>query len=543
MRFLLGLCLGAVPAFAAGGSLPLFFFPNTGQSDSSVQYIVQTPDLTARFRPDGAIFQADGQQISVRFAGANKNTAIVGAEPLHAKLNFFLGNGGWKTDVPSYARIIYQDLYPGIEMTYGGAGRQLKSEFVVAAGADPRVIRLAYTERVSLDGEGNLIAGNFREDAPEIYQMVGGSRVKIAGRYRLLGDHTVGFEIGPYDKSAALVIDPTVSYCTYLGGSGTTAITGVAVDSGDNLYVTGWTAALNFPIDGAVQASNQGGDDIIVAKLNSTGTGLLYATYIGGRADDQAAAIAVDSLGQAYVTGWTSSSNFPLVLSNRGAIGGSTTAFVLKLNAAGNTLLYSGYLGGSVYDQGAAIAVDANSNAYIAGTTQSSNFPVLNPTQSTFGGSVDAFVTKLNSAGAITFSTFLGGAGNEEAGGIAVDSLGDIFVAGGTASANFPVVSAYQNTIKGSQDAFVVKISYTGTVAFSTYLGGSGGGPQQASAIALDSAGNPYIAGVTTSTNFPVTSGALQTAIAGLQNAFITKMTSNGQTLAYSTYLGGSNDD
>jgi Beta-propeller repeat len=547
MRLLIGLLLAAAPGYSAAQqdrSLPLFFFPNTGQTDASVRFIVQTPDLSARFRPDSAIFQAHQQQIKVRFASANLDASVGGLEPLSAKINFFLGNTGWKKDVPSYSKIVYRGLYPGIDMTYGGTGRQVKSEFLVSPGANPALIRLEYSEPVSIDAYGNLLAGaDFREAAPEIYQQIGAERVKIAGHYRVLDAHTVGFEIGAYDVSAPLVIDPTITYCTYLGGSGTTAITGVAVDSSDSLYVTGWTAALNFPIDNAVEASNQGGVDVIVAKLNAAGTALIYATYIGGRSNDQGAGIAVDSLGQAYVTGMTSSSNFPLVLSNRGGIGGTTTAFALKLNATGNTLLYSGYIGGTVYDTGAAIAVDTNFNAYVSGTTQSSNFPTLNPTQASFGGGVDVFITKLNSAGTITFSTFLGGSGNEEAGGIAVDSVGNIFVAGGTSSTNFPVVSPCQGTLAGSEDAFVTKIGFAGAVAFSTYLGGSGGSPQQASAIALDSAGNPYITGVTTSSNFPVTSGAFQTVLNGLQNAFVAKLTNTGQTLVYGTYLGGSSYD
>jgi hypothetical protein len=418
---------------------------------------------------------------------------------------------------------------------------------VIAPRADPGLIRLEYSEPVEIDAAGNLIAGGtFREATPEIYQQIGGNRVKIAGRYHVFDAHRIGFEIGAYDRSTPLVIDPVISYCTLLGGSSPTAITGLAVDSSDNLYVTGWTSALDFPIDGAVQAVNAGGVDAIVAKLNAAGTALIYATYIGGRSTDQGAAIAVDSLGQAYVTGFTSSSNFPLVSSNRGAIGGSTTAFALKLNAAGNTLLYSGYIGGTNYEVGTAIAVDGNGNAYIAGNTESSNFPTLNPTQAAIGGAIDAFITKLNSAGAITFSTFLGGGGNENAGGIAVDSLGDIYVAGGTFSTNFPVVLPLQHTNAGGQDAFLTKISYTGTVAFSTYFGGSGGStesPEEASAVALDSAGNAYLAGVTNSTNFPVSTGAFQTALNGAQNTFAAKISSNGQTLVYSTYLGGEGTD
>ncbi len=543
------LFLAVAPGFSA--SLPLFFFPNTGQANSPVQYIVQTPDLSARFRRDGAIFQINGhatrQQIGVRFVNASPGAVMEGLDPLAAKINFFLGQAGWRTDVPSYSKIVYRGLYPGIDMTYGGTGRQIKSEFLVAPGANPGLIRLQYSESVSIDAEGNLIAGGtFQEDAPETYQQIGAKRVKIAGHYHVFDSHTIGFEIGAYDTSKPLVIDPTITYCTFLGGSSTTAITGVAVDSSDNLYVTGWTSALDFPIAGAVEAGNQGGDDAIVAKLNAAGTALLYATYIGGRGDDQAAAITVDSLGQAYVTGFTSSSNFPLVSSNRSAIGGSTTAFALKLSAAGNALLYSGYLGGTNYEIGTAIAVDTNGNAYVAGDTESTNFPILNATQSTLGGATDAFITKLNSAGAITFSTFLGGGANDHAGGIAVDSLGDIFVTGGTFSTNFPVVLPLQSASGGGQDAFVTKISYAGAIAFSTYFGGSGGSsesPEQANAIALDSAGNAYIAGVTNSTNFPVTTGAFQTALNGSQNAFVAKIAASGQSLGYSTYLGGNTTD
>jgi hypothetical protein len=548
MRFTLAtLVLAVVPGFSANQPdrpLPLFFFPNAGQTDSSVQFMVQTPDLSAGFRPGDAIFHVHGQQLGVRFLGANPAVSIAGSEPLAAKVNFFLGKGSWKTDVPTYSKVVYHGLYPGIDMTYGGFGRQVKSEFLVAAGADPALIRLQYSEPVSLDAQGNLISGDlFQEAAPEIYQQAGTRRMKIAGRYRLLDPHTVGFEIGFYDTSLPLVIDPTVSYCSYLGGSSTTAITGIALDSSANLYMTGWTDSLNFPIDGAYQAANAGSVNVIVAKLSAAGTGLLYATYIGGNATDKAAAIAVDNLGQAYITGSTTSANFPLVSSNKATLGGSATAFVLKLNATGNALLYSGYLGGTTWEVGTAIAVDSSYNAYIAGDTQSPNFPTKNGTQPTIGGNTDAFITKLNPTGGYAFSTFLGGVGNEHAGGIAVDSLGDIFVAGGTGSSNFPVVSALQASLAGTQNAFVTKIGYTQTIGFSTYLGGAGGTLQQANAIALDSAGNPYVAGVTNSVSFPVTSGAFQRALNGEQSAFVTKLTATGSTMVYSTYLGGDVSD
>ena len=530
------LLAGAPGIFAAQPerSLPLFFFPNPSQAGTSVRYIAQTPDLAAQFLDGSVVFQAGGHRLTVRFAGADPSVSIAARERLAGNANFFLGTSEWKKDVPTYGRIVYTGLYPGIDMSYGGTGTHVKSEFLVWPGANPGLIRMEYSEPVSIDAEGNLTVGGFVEQAPQVYQ----KNEPIAGRYRLVDAHTVGFEIGAYDSGAPLLIDPTISYSTYLGGSGLTAITGVAVDSSSSLYVTGWTEALNFPVAGAYQATNQGSVNVIVAKLNSTGSALLYATYIGGKATDKGAAIAVDSSGQAYVTGSTSSSNFPLVSSNRAVIGGSTTAFALKLNAAGNALLYSGYLGGTSYDTGNAITVDSGGHAYIAGDTQSANFPILNPIQAVLGGGSDAFVTVLSPAGVIQFSTYLGGSGSEHAGGIAVDTVGDIFVGGGTSSTNFPISTPLQSTLKGTQDAFLTKITYTGAIGFSTYLGGSGGPPQQITAVAVDSAGNVYVTGVTISADFPVTTGAFQSALGGPQNAFAAKVTAAG-TLAYSTFLGG----
>ena len=264
-----------------------------------------------------------------------------------------------------------------------------------------------------------------------------------------------------------------------------------------------------------------------MVKLNPTGTTLLYATYIGGRGDDRAAGIAVDSQGQAYVTGSTASSNFPLASPVRSSLLGSRNAFVLKLNATGNTLLYSTYLGGSSYDLGTAIAVDGSGNAYTCGDTQSANFPVHNAVQPSLGGGSDAFVTKLSPSGSIVFSTFLGGGGNDHAGGIAVDSTG-IYVAGGTFSANFPVLNALQASLAGGEDAFVSKLTAKGSaLIYSTYLGGSGGSqsnPELANAIAVDANGSAYVAGATPSANFPVTTGVLRTTFNGTQDAFTVKL-------------------
>jgi hypothetical protein len=557
MRALIGiLLLAAVPGMAeTGPSIPLFFFPNVGQVDSSIRFIAETPEFRAAFRANSVTLQIHGSPIRLHFAGANQDVTIEGAGLLQGKANFLLGNisKDWKQGIPTFHKVLYRGLYRGVDVTYGGSGQRLKSEFTVAPGADPTQILLEYegADRVSIDSDGRLLvtAGpmELREEAPVIYQESTHGRVPVEGRYRLAGPRTVGFEIGAYDTSKPLVIDPVISYCTYLGGSAMGAVTSLAVDGSGNLYAAGWTEALNFPIVGAVQAANEGGVDAFVVKLNAAGTALDYATYIGGRGDDRAAGIAVDSLGQAYVAGSTSSANFPVISPIRSTSTAGRTAFALKLNAAGSALLYSTYLGGSNYDLGNAIAVDGSGNAYVAGDTMSTDFPVSNPAQRTLGGQTDAFVTKLTPAGAIAFSTFLGGAGNEHAGGIAVDGSGNSYVAGGTFSTNFPVAGAIQPANRGGQDAFITKINAAGSAfAYSTYLGGSGGSaeaPEQANAIAVDGSGNAYVTGTTNSTNFPVTSGVFQPSYDGAQDAFVTKINAAGNALVYSTYLGGSSFD
>ena len=503
--------------------------------------------MRAGFSCDSVRFEVHGVSTVLRFAGSNRNARIEGEEAAAGRVNRFSG-AETRTGIETYGRIRYRELYPGIDLTYSGTGRRIKAEFLVAPGADPAAIRLAYDGHVLIDPQGDLVVRNgeaeLREEAPVVLQ--DGRRVN--GRYRRFDSHTAGFEIGDYDHSRALIIDPTITYSTYLGGTSLGAVTAVAVDSSGDLYVAGWTEALNFPIAGAYQAANKGGVDAFVAKLSAAGTSLIYATYLGGNGDDRAWGIAVDSSGNAYVTGSTASTNFPLVSSLRPNLGGSRDAFVVKLSPSGSALTYSTLLGGANNDWGYAIAVDISGNAYIAGDTLSTDFPVTaGAAQTVGGGMMDAFVTKLSPAGAMVFSTFLGGALNDHAAGVAVDSSGNVYVAGGTFSTNFPAVTPIQAANAGGQDAFVTKIKSTGaSIVYSTYLGGgagSAGTPEQANGIAVDAGGNAYVAGVTTSTNFPVTGGALQPANNGGADAFVAKISAAGTALAYSTYLGGSSFD
>ncbi|MEO8049845.1 MAG: SBBP repeat-containing protein [Acidobacteriota bacterium] len=539
--FLLATGLGVAAHGWAAVSAPLFFI-----EDAPNRFLIKAPETAAVFTPDGVEFQTGVDTVRVKFRGVKGTVAMQGVEPM-GLANFVVGQDpkAWRTGLPTHRKIRYANLYSGIDLIYSGIQGRLKSEYRVAAGADLGNIQVEYSQDLSMDAEGRLHAGNLIEAAPEIFQESAAGRVLIVGRYRLLDARIAGFEVEAYDRALPLVIDPAISYATYMGGSGLGAVTGVALDSAGNLYAAGWTEALNFPIVLAEQAVSGGGVDVFVVKLNPSGSALLYATYIGGRGDDRAAAIAVNSSGEAYVTGATTSTNFPLASPVRPTLGGSKNAFVLKLNSVGNTLLFSTYLGGTTYDLGTAIAVDAAGRAYIAGDTQSANFPVIGGIQGAIGGGFDSFVTKLNSNGTYVFSTFLGGAANEHAGGIALDSSGNVYVAGGTYSINFPLAGAIQTTNHGSQDAFVAKLNASGaSLLYSTYLGGSGGvTPEEANGIAVDTSGNAYVAGVTNSVDFPVTAGSLQVNFKGVSDAFVTKINASGTAWVYSTYLGGTDFD
>jgi len=536
-------------------SLPIFFIPNHGQTDPTLRYVVQTPELQAGFALDSVVFQIHETQLRVHFARASPSVAIHGLDPMAARANFLIGDdpASWHTSLSTYGGIVYRGLYAGIDMNYSGSGSKIKSEFLIAAGADPAQILLEYsaTDRIFVDAGGDLVvragAAELREQAPTAYQEWEGVRRPVGAGYKIIGGNAVAFELADYDVTRPLVIDPVISYSTYLGGTAQSAVTALAVDGSGNLYAAGWTEAIDFPVSNAIQAVNRGGVDAFMFKLNAAGSTLLYATYIGGRGDDRAAAIAVDSSWQIYLAGSTASTDFPLVSSLRTTLGGTRDAFVVKLNAIGNLLLYSTYLGGSGFDAATAIAVDAAGNAYIAGDTQSTDFPLSGAVQSVFGGKTDAFVTKLSSAGAISFSSYLGGANDEHAGGVAADTSGNIYVAGGTLSANFPLAFPLQAVNGGSQDAFVTKISASpAKLVYSTYLGGTGGQigtPEQANAIAIDSAGAVYVAGVTNSADFPVTAGSFQPIFNGVQDAFVTKLNAAGSAKVYSTYLGSSSFD
>jgi uncharacterized protein (TIGR03437 family) len=367
----------------------------------------------------------------------------------------------------------------------------------------------------------------------------------------------VGFELARYDPGKPLVIDPVISYATYVGGGEDEASMAIAVDAAGGAYITGATASADFPKQGGLPGVLKGvppTSDIFVTKLSPDGRGLVYSTYIGGTGGDIGLGIAVDSSGAAYVAGATTSADFPVVRAIQPFRGGPdelpTDAFVLKLNGAGSSLTYSTYLGGTGGDLARAIAVDSQGSAYVTGITSSSGFPILSPFQAALRGGdpldLDAFVTKLNATGAgLIYSTFLGGTRGDIGSGIAVDASGAAYVTGVTYSPDFPVMNAMQSGLRGSADAFVTKLAPSGLeLAFSTLLGGDA--YDAGLAVALGPSGDPYVAGVTGSPNFPIVNGAQQSMGSADElgaDAFVSRLSPDGAALAYSTYLGGGGTD
>ena len=494
--------------------------------------------------------------LRMKLVGANPSAKVMGLGELPGKSNYFIGNdpNSWRTNVPNYARVKYKGVYPGVDLIYYGNQQQLEYDFVVSPGGDPRTIQLRFdgVDKLYLDAQGDLLlhvtGGDVIEHVPSMYQVIKGGRRKVLGEFELKGNDQVGFRIASYDGSRPLVIDPLVlSYSTYLGGSSEDEGNSIAVDASGNAYVTGITLSADFPTANGFQPP-QSGQTVFVTKLNAAGSALVYSAYLGGTSavgPDVGRGIAIDSIGNAYVTGVTYSTTFP---TTPGAFQtfstGPNDAFVTKLNAMGNALVYSTYLGGSGLDEGNSIAVDSSGNAFVTGDTFSSDFPTKNPFQGVIGSSssatpLDAFVTKLNPSGsALVYSTYLGGSDNDVGTSIAVDLSGSAYVTGYTFSTNFPTLNALRSSFGGREDAFVTKFDPSGsTLAYSTYLGGSGN--DEGHGIALDSLGAAYITGITDSLDYP-TLNPFQTSGLGSSNPFVTKLSPAGNSLAYSSYLNPS---
>ncbi len=669
------------------GRLPLSFEANRGQTHPQVKFLSRGRGYTLFLTDDEAVLALRSRQSSVvssqlqqtgdygrrttnrllpssidnlqstivnspavlrlKLLGANPSAKVSGLDELRGKNNYLLGNDPkkWRTNVPNYTKVKYQNVYPGIDLIYYGDQSHLEFDFVVAPGADPKAIRLGLyglvgaarrvdqngrgsASPLQIDSTGDLLIqtddGEVRFHKPVVYQLADSRRSSVAssqlrpatdngplttdaakagnrqssidnrqyldGRYVLLPaklrnrnskitnrqssivnqQFVVGFEIAPYDPTRPLIIDPVLSYSTYLGGPGFDYAYGIAVDSTGSAYVTGFTDSIDFPLATPAQAAGGGGTcgtdpdtypcfDAFVAKLNATGTALVYSTYLGGSGEDYASEIAVDSHGNAYVTGYTNSTDLPTASAAQavhagGSCGASPCfdAFVAKLDATGTTLVYSTYLGGSADDYGQGIAVDSAGNAIVTGFTASTDFPTAGALESVHGGGTyDAFVTKLGATGSTpAYSTYLGGSGDDFGTRVAAYSSGHAYVTGYTNSTDFPVASPLQGSHGGGScgtppnavacfDAYAAKLNVDGSaLVYSTYFGGSGG--DYGYGIAVDASGNAYITGLTTSTDFPVTPGAFQLAGGGTSvDAYVVKLAPTGASAVYATYFGG----
>lgn len=534
------------PRAASPARLPLVFERNDGQADPRVRYMARglgyqvfftDAGATLAFRP--AADGASGDALRMRLIGASPRATVAGAREHAGKAHYFHGSRprAWRPNVPTFARVHYAQVYAGIDMEYYGREGELEYDFIVAPGADPAVIALDFegARRASIDRTGDLVletrTGRVVQRRPVAYQQVDGERRPVESAYVLDRNGRLRFALGEYDRSLPLVIDPVISFSTYLGGSGGPygeQAYGVAVDAEDNLYFTGKTASATFPVSGGQPVSG----DAFVVKMAPDGS-LVYVTVINGNGSDSGEGIAVDSAGQVLVTGFTDSTDFPTMNPVHGDRAGRD-AFAFKLDASG-ALVYSTYLGGSnSFDYGEAAAFDSDGNGYVAGATKSADFPVLNARQPVIKGQ-DAFVVKLDPAGNQVLGTFHGGSSSEAAEAITVDASGSFYVTGWTSSSDFPRA---QSTVtkKSGEDVFVTQFAPDGSsFVYSRYV--NGGSHERALAITLDGEGGVYVGGLTDSGNFPLLL-PLQGDYPGT-DAFITRLGAGG-VISFSTYLGGS---
>ncbi|MFC0212487.1 SBBP repeat-containing protein [Paenibacillus chartarius] len=561
------------------GQLPVSFIRNRGQIDSRQLYFTSGSGFRCAFASEEVLFtlyessasrdrnkgSVKGCNVALRFVDGNPDPVPEGDGEEEGNIHYLKGSDPerWIRHVPMYREIRYRRVWPGIDVIFQGEKGRLKYDVVLEPGAAAEHIGFSYegAEDIRLDEAGSLLIdtplGTLKDTRPEAYQERDGARIPIDCRFVIhseaSGRKKVGFELtGPYDPMLPVVIDPILIYSTYLGGAGgNTQGFAVAVDSTGSAYVTGFTRSNSFPTTpGSFETDFQGGEeDAFVAKLNPEGTALVYCAYLGGSNGDEGFGIAVDGAGSAYVTGLTVSTDFPVTPGayqpELAGMTGAADAFVTKVDPSGSSLVYSTYFGGSGVEGARDIVVDAAGNAYIVGSTESSDLPATpGAFQGMLRGTQDAFVAKLNPTGTdLIYCTYFGGSAEEFGQGIAIDAAGNAYITGQTDSVDMPIIpGSFDTTYNGLRDAFVTKFNATGTgLIYSTFLGGATF--DTAFGIDVDASGNAYICGATGSSDFPTTPDSFEPNIDASSTGFVTKLNAAGSALVYSSFLGGNGDD
>ena len=537
--------------------IPLSLERNVGQfADKTIEWVGHGDGYNLSLGSQGAMIapSASGRSdiVRVEFLNARPHAASEPFNPLPGRSSYLIGNDPkrWIHGLPTWGRIQYHNVYDGIDVAWYGNQGQLEYDFLIQPGADPNGIGMRFegAQKLALDAHGDIqiatAAGSMKLRLPEVYQETGGARKRVRGHYVLRGSNEVAFALESYDRSRPLVIDPTLVYGTYFGGSGLGA-SAVATDSNGNVYIGG-SGSAGLPLAGTpVQPGMAGNADAWVAKFDPTGTTLLYSTWVGGSNWEQVYGLAVDSTNEIVAAGSTESPDFPMVNAAWSTFSGpplSQNAFVFKLTANGSGLVYSTYLSPVL---GAAVAVDTSGAAYVAGDAESNAVATNGAYQTVYaGGMNDAFAAKLSPTGTLVYLTFIGGSGYDMSNAIAIDGSGNAYVAGYSDSTSIGTgLPGAQTTNAGGYDAFVAKVSSDGaSVPWLTFFGGSGN--ETVSALARDSAsGILYLAGSTTSTDLPKTAGTVQPASNGVQQGYVASISADGKSFGFATYLGGSRQD
>jgi hypothetical protein len=543
-------------------SLPVFFEPNRGQAGDDVRFIgrgngfavlLKSSEVVIAQRTPGEAGDRDTaryQSMTMRLEAAGAAPVVYGAGKQNGRVNYLIGRdqSKWIRDVETYSEVRYPGVYPGVDLVFHTTERQLEYDFDIAAGANPNAIRLRFdgAEDIEISADGQLVmqagAGELRHARPIAYQEINGERVPIAAEFAQLAGGAIGFNVGEYDRELPLVIDPTLVFSSYLGGTAADTCRAMLVVPNGTSVLAGDSFSSDF-----LRNASTTNSDVFVGRLTPDGGSFTY-TFFGGEANDTVTGLALDSMGNAYLAGFTESADFPISDSVNSALMGPSDAFLALINAEGNAILSSSLIGGTGQETSVSVALDAAGSAYLTGRTTSMDFPIVGAIQPVYGGGdSDAFVSKLSPNGAsLVYSTYLGGSGTENLlarTGIRVDSSGNAYVVGDTQSADFPTRNALRSIKSGPAatfDGFYCKINPDGSdFVFSTFVGGSD--DDFATSLAVDGSGNGYVTGRTRSTSF--TGAAATRSSTANSDAFVAKFNAAGSAITYLTFVGGSAGD